>query len=126
MYISVLPDSDTPAYKQIYEQISGQILSGAFPPGSVLPPIRAVANEIGTSVVTVRSAWELLEKEGFIETRAGSGCYVRPLSAPQTEKLRENAVLPALKQFAAAAKKLGLTYEEAREMLEREMKKNKE
>ena len=63
MYISVLPDSDTPAYKQIYEQISGQILSGAFPPGSVLPPIRAVANEIGTSVVTVRSAWELLENE---------------------------------------------------------------
>ena len=54
MYLSVLPSSDTPAYRQLYEQLAAQILSGALPSGTALPPIRTVAKELGVSVITVR------------------------------------------------------------------------
>ena len=109
MYISVI-QSDRPAYRQIFEQLSEQILSGALPAGEALPPIRAVASQTGVSVITVRSAWDLLEADGLIETRAGSGCYVASLSDDE-KKERKSRLLP-VSDFIRAAKKSGLTKDE--------------
>ena len=111
MHISVLSGSDKPAYMQIYEQLSEQIISGAIAPGEALPPIRAVASQTGVSVITVRSAWERLEADGLIETRAGSGCYAALLSSDDMEKHKKR-LLPTA-GFIRAAKKAGLTADEA-------------
>lgn len=114
MYISVI-QSDRPAYKQIYEQLSEQILSGSLPAGEALPPIRAVAQQTGVSVITVRSAWDLLEADGLIETRAGSGCYVAGLSDDE-KKARKSRLLPVT-EFIRAAKKAGVTADEVCNMI---------
>ena len=122
MHVSVFPQSDKPAYKQIYEQLSEQILSGALPAGEALPPIRAVAQQTGVSVITVRSAWDLLEVDGLIETRAGSGCYVASLSDDE-KKARKSRLLPVT-DLIRAAKKANMTAEEVCEMIKEEWEKN--
>jgi hypothetical protein len=58
--------SDKPIYQQLFEQISAQIIKGELEKDFCLPPIRTVAKELRISVITVKKAWEGLERRGFI------------------------------------------------------------
>lgn len=117
MYLSVLPSSDTPAYRQLYEQLAAQILSGALPSGTALPPIRTVAKELGVSVITVRGAWDALEADGLIETRAGSGCYVAFLPTEERTRRRMDALNEPLSVLLATAKNYGFSEQELYESI---------
>lgn len=78
--------SGLPIYDQIYSQIKSQIISGALDADEALPSIRGLAKELRISVITTKRAYDELEKEGFIYTIAGKGCFVAPKN---TELLRE-------------------------------------
>ena len=117
MDLKVLPDQDVPAYRQIADQIKSQILRGTLPPGEALPPIRLVSRELGISVITVRSAWEILESEGLIETRAGSGCYVAELPAETLCARRKAEFSEKLRRLIAEAKSYGLSQAEIEELV---------
>ena len=103
--------ADKPIYQQLYEQISAQIIKGELAQGEGLPPIRTVAKELRISVITVKKAWEELERQGFIYTMAGKGCFVAPqpgeLSAKRGELAEEK-----LKKNIEYYKALGLSLEE--------------
>ena len=75
-----------PIYEQIYSQIKNQILSGDLKEEEALPSIRNLAKDLRISVITTKRAYDELEKEGFIYTVAGKGCYVAPKNV---ELLRE-------------------------------------
>ena len=119
MRLSVLPNSETPAYRQICDQLAAAILSGELRAGEALPPIRTVSKELGVSVITVRSAWDALEHTGLIETRVGSGCFVRALSETQREALREEAIRAPLAELIEAGKTFGFTAPELCEKIRR-------
>ena len=123
--ITVLPTSSVPAYKQIAESIVAGILSGRIPPGTALPPIRSIAASLGVSVITVRTAWETLEAEGFIVTRAGSGCYAADITPEETERARLRRLEELIRELVAAAGSLGFTAEETAELLNKEFAKHK-
>ncbi len=76
MKILISNQSEKPIYEQVYEQAVAQIVNGELPPNLMLPSIRTVAKELGISIITVKKAWETLEHNGFIYTRAGKGCFV--------------------------------------------------
>ena len=86
--LTVLIDtkSGEPIYNQIYSQIKDQIISGALKENDMLPSIRGLAKDLHISFITTKHAYEELEKEGFIYTLPGKGCYVAPKN---TELLRE-------------------------------------
>ena len=65
--------SDKPIYEQISSQIKSAVLAGELEPGSALPSIRALANDLHVSVITTKRAYSDLEALGFIETRQGKG-----------------------------------------------------
>ena len=75
-----------PIYEQIYSQIKNQIISGDLKEEEALPSIRNLAKDLRISVITTKRAYDELEKEGFIYTVAGKGCYVAPKNV---ELLRE-------------------------------------
>lgn len=64
------------AYHQLYVQLKDALAAGAYPPGSRLPSKRALAAELGLSVITVEHALALLADEGWVEPRERSGVYV--------------------------------------------------
>lgn len=104
--------SDKPIYQQIYEQISAQIVKGELPRDFCLPPIRTVALELRISVITVKKAWEELERHGFIYTMVGRGCFVAPMQQGELEGKRLELATEKLKKDIAYYKELGLTMNE--------------
>ncbi|ADU73603.1 GntR family transcriptional regulator [Acetivibrio thermocellus AD2] len=68
--------SDRPIYEQIYNQIKNAIISGELKEGDMLPSIRALAKDLRISVITTKRAYDELERDGYIYTVAGKGCYV--------------------------------------------------
>lgn len=76
----------SPIYDQIYSQIKSQIISGALKQDEMLPSIRGLAKDLRISFITTKRAYEELEKDGFIYTVPGKGCYVAPKNV---ELLRE-------------------------------------
>ena len=76
----------TPIYHKIYTQIKDQIIRGALKADEMLPSIRGLAKDLRISFITTKRAYDELEKEGFIYTVQGKGCFVAPKN---TELLRE-------------------------------------
>ncbi|WP_245636838.1 GntR family transcriptional regulator [Azospirillum thiophilum] len=62
--------------RRIYLLLRDRIVAGELPPGSRLPGEPALAAEHAVSRVTVRRALDLLDKEGLVQRKAGSGTFV--------------------------------------------------
>ena len=109
--------SGAPIYEQICAQLKAQIISGALGEGEMLPSIRSLAKDLRISVITTKRAYDELEREGFIYTVAGKGCFVAPKN---TELLREES-LKKLEVLLAEASRLaaacGLTRRDIVDML---------
>lgn len=86
MLILIDNKKGTPIYDQIYTQIKTQILNGTLQEDEMLPSIRGLAKDLRISFITTKRAYEELEKDGFLYTLPGKGCYVAPKN---TELLRE-------------------------------------
>ena len=118
MVIILSNSSDEPIYQQIVTQIKAQIMSSELAAGEALPSMRMLAQQLRISVITTKRAYEELEKEGFIETIAGKGCYVK---TQNTEFLREETIRQTEEILAKAcerARMCGLSLEEMKEILE--------
>ncbi|MCH5198339.1 MAG: GntR family transcriptional regulator [Oscillospiraceae bacterium] len=86
MNILIDNKSGAPIYDQIYSQIKNQIIGGVLKEDEMLPSIRGLAKDLRISFITTKRAYEELEKDGFIYTLPGKGCYVAPKNM---ELLRE-------------------------------------
>lgn len=69
--------SATPFYQQLFDQLRGDIESGARAAGSKLPSIRSLARDLGCARNTVEQAYHLLVQEGYVKSRPGSGYVVQ-------------------------------------------------
>lgn len=77
----------------IVDQILEGIRTGAFAPGTVLPPERSLAERFGVSRGSVREALRLLEYSGILDVRTGSGTYVAEAGVSKAAALRARAAL---------------------------------
>ena len=108
--------SGAPIYDQIYSQIKDAIVSGQVAAGEALPSIRALAKDLRISVITTKRAYDELEREGFIDTLPGKGCFVAERSAEllREENLRKiEGHMQEIRRLAAAC---GLTENELAEI----------
>lgn len=71
-------------YRQIAENLRGQILSGSLRPGDQLPTEPQLAAVHGASRSTIRLAVGMLTASGLVETRQGMGTFVSQPAAPLT------------------------------------------
>ncbi len=78
MNILIDNKSGAPIYDQIYTQIKNQIISGELSENEMLPSIRSLAKDLRISFITTKRSYEELEKDGFIYTIQGKGCFVAP------------------------------------------------
>jgi len=64
-------------YEQIVKQIQHAIRDGQLPRGTKLPTERELAEQFGVSRSVVREAIKVLDTMGLVESRQGSGSFVR-------------------------------------------------
>ena len=97
--------------------MKGLILRGDLREGEALPSMRLLAKELRISVITTKRAYEELEREGFLTTVPGKGCFVaaRDLEVVREETLRR--VEEHLSQAVDLAKGGGVTLEELEQTL---------
>lgn len=65
-----------PIYEQIIDQIKTMIRKGDLKQNDQLPSVRALSKELKISALTVKKAYDELEREGFTVTVHGKGSYV--------------------------------------------------
>ena len=99
MDIIISNSGGVPIYDQITRQMKGLILRGELKEGEALPSMRLLAKELRISVITTKRAYEELEREGFINTVPGKGCFV----APQNRETRREAVLCQIEEHLSQA-----------------------
>src|SRR3712207_4608135 len=101
MDLQINAKSHVPVHVQLKEQIKHLILTGNFGVGSRLPSIRAMAGFLRVNRNTVARVISDLEREGFVESRRGSGVYV--IEPPvDKEELKRHEVLERVMDLAAA------------------------
>ena len=109
--------SGKPIYEQITAQIKNSILSGELQEGEALPSMRALAKDLRISVITTKRAYEDLERDGFVVTVAGKGCFVAPRNLELMREEQRKQVEQTLEQAVEQAQAASITLEELQQML---------
>jgi GntR family transcriptional regulator len=101
MDLRINSKSHVPVHVQLEGQIKHLILTGNFEVGSRLPSIRAMAGFLRVNRNTVARVFTDLEREGYVESRRGSGVYV--LEPPvEAEDSKRQEVVERVMNLAAA------------------------
>ena len=100
------PEANLPIFAQLRQQITWLIASGNLRPGDRLPPIRALADQLGIHMHTVRQTYHVLEADGLVETGPGRGTRILPFDltklVAQSPDLSTNTIgvlVPSLNPF---------------------------
>ena len=104
-FLQLDQQSDTPLYRQVFDQIKGAIDRGALPGGHRLPATRELAGRLGLNRTTVSAAYALLESNGLVEGHVGRGSFVRARTAavkPETAVISFASSRPAEHEFPLA------------------------
>lgn len=117
MKILISNNSKDPIYAQIYQQMKALIVSGELKEGDRLPSIRALAKDLGISVITTRRAYDELEQEGYINTVPAKGSYVAPQNLELLREMKLKSIEDRLFKIVEEARLLDIDYEDLQEIL---------
>lgn len=95
--------SATPPYEQVRAQVIAAIDDGSLVAGTRLPPVRALATDLGLAANTVARAYKELEEAGYVETRGRAGTIVRGGDAASSRAAQ------AAQAYADTVRRLGVT-----------------
>lgn len=110
-----------PLYQQIVEAIRREVASGRIPAGRPMPSFRVLAAQLAVSLITVKRAYEELERDGIILRHQGLGTFVAPSGADRSRSDRHAAAVQALRSAVRAGREAGLDDGQLLELLKREL-----
>ena len=118
MQIVITAGSELPIYRQLMRQISDAIAGGRLRPGDKLTSQRELAEQLVIAPLTVKKAYDELEREGLIRTERGRGTFVTVAATPldpmqQRERLRDPA-----RQLLSRARLAGVSFDQVVDLLE--------
>ena len=118
MKILISNTSDIPLYQQIKDQIKDAILKEELVENDPLPSIRAFANDLKVSVLTIRRVYEELEQEGFVISQVGIGTFVSASNIELLRDSRRRLVEQKMQDMIQTAKALDITKAELNAMMD--------
>jgi len=78
-------DTESPLYLKLADALRRAILSGEAAKGERLPSIRRLSDSVNVNPATAVAAYRILEREGWVLAKAGSGVYVAGIPDVQPE-----------------------------------------
>lgn len=97
-----------PLYQQIVDGLKREISEGRLLPGDSLPSFRVLAEDLMVSLITVKRAYEELEREGIIYRRQGLGTYVADQGHHRSRAAKLSAAQDLFREAAREAAEAGL------------------
>jgi GntR family transcriptional regulator len=95
-------------YQQIVDRLKREVSEGRLKPGAALPSFRQLAEDLLVSVITVKRAYEELEREGIIFRRQGLGTFVAEQGHDRSREAKLAAAKDLLREGFREAAEAGL------------------
>lgn len=112
------PDSGTPIYLQIIDELKTAVLSGRYRDGDRVLPVRELAVQLRVNPNTVAKAYRLMRDEGLLVSRPGGGTFIAVPEAFSLRREREEAIAAQFGRLVAKAKAFDIGPERLRELLD--------
>jgi GntR family transcriptional regulator len=98
-----------PLYLQIVNALKREVSEGRLPGGTALPSFRGLAEDLLVSVITVKRAYEELEREGIIYRRQGLGTFVSEIAPDRSREVKTERARELFREGAREAAEAGLS-----------------
>jgi len=121
MFDEIDPRNAVPLYDQIAARIRLAVAAGDLAEGAALPSVRQLAARLRINPATVVQAYRLLEREGFVEMRQGSGTYVRGIGTDRRRRAQEDQAQRLARGLLDEAARLGIPGEDLMHAIKREL-----
>jgi len=118
MQIYIHPGDELPIYRQIVRQVTDAIAGGRLAAGERLPSHRELALQLVIAPLTVKKAYDELERERLIETQRGRGTFVSESLPAIDPVLKRERLRDAAQRLLSQASLSGVPYREVLELLE--------
>ena len=109
MFVVLSPAHPDPMYKQVTDQIKDAIASGDLKPNDRLPSVRELSEALNVSAITVKRAYQDLETEGFVLTRAGMGSFVAPVERDALRERKLAELQEEIRRLVRTSEKFGIS-----------------
>ena len=120
MQLVIVPGSDLPIYRQIMRQVTDALSGGRLRPGDKLTSQRELAEQLVVSPLTVKKAYDELEREGLITTERGRGTFVTAKASAVDPREQRERLRPMVRQLLSRARLSGVAVEALAELLDEE------
>lgn len=114
---AISPAAGGALYEQIVQGFKTEVSSGRLRAGAALPSFRALAEDLMVSVITVKRAYEELERAGIIYRKQGLGTFVAESGEHRSRQVKVERARELLEQATREAKEAGLKSNEIFELL---------
>jgi GntR family transcriptional regulator len=118
----ISPAAPGALYQQIVDAVKREVAAGRLEPGSPLPSFRLLAEEMMVSLITVKRAYEELEREGIIYRRQGLGTFVSERGHDRTRAAGRVAARAGIAAGVRAGRETGMSDRELQQLLKDELK----
>lgn len=108
-----------PLYQQIVDGFKREISEGRLAEGDALPSFRQLAGEMMVSLITVKHAYEELERDGIILRRQGLGTFVARDGDDRSRQLKTERASELLRAAIREAREAGLAEKEIADLFRR-------
>ena len=112
MEIIISSNTSKPIYEQITSQIKAMVMSGELQTGDSIPSMRALAKSIH-----VQTAYEDLQRDGFIETTVGRGSFISAQNKDFFQEEQQRRAEEHLMEAADIARTSGIPLSKMVELL---------
>lgn len=111
--------SPKPFYEQIIDGIRREVGSERLAPHAPLPSFRELAEDLLVSLITVKRAYEELERAGIIYRKQGLGTFVAEQGAARSREAKAEHTAELLRHAMLEGREAGLRDEQIMDMLRR-------
>jgi len=108
---------------RLWPQVGRAIAKGEVSVGDKLPAVRVLAGELVVNPNTVARAYGVLERQGLVNTKTGSGTFVADPKLRDRDAAQINIVAERMDNIVTQGLNIGLKPEEIRGMFETRLKK---
>jgi len=105
----ISPAAPGTLYQQIVNGLNREISEGRLKPGSPLPSFRQLAEDLLVSIITVKRAYEELERAGIIYRRQGLGTFVAEQGGDRSREAKLAAARELFRSGTREASEAGLS-----------------
>lgn len=112
MFIALSVSHPDPMYKQVTDQVKDAIGSGDLKPNDRLPSVRELSEALKVSAITIKRAYQDLETDGYVLTRAGLGSFVADVEREVLRARKLDELRTEVTRLVRTAAKFGITAED--------------